>query len=98
MDELKRCPFCGGRAKISYDIEFNCGTTYLKTRVQCIECRTDKMNVIAANLQKEDVVEKWSKCRDGAIEEWNKRYEEKKGLDILEDDIYGEQRDVNDWR
>ena len=78
MEELKCCPFCGGRAKISYDIEFNYGTTYLKTRVQCTKCRTDKMNVIAADLQKEDVIEKWSQCRDGAIEEWNKRYEEKK--------------------
>ena len=96
MEALKRCPFCGGRAKISYDIEFNCGTTYLKTRVQCTECRTDKMNVIAVNLQNGDVIKKWSECRDLAIEEWNKRYEEKKGLNILEDDIHGEQRDTND--
>lgn len=98
MDELKRCPFCGGRAKISYDVEANYGLFYLKTYVRCTKCGTDKMNVIAANLQKEDVIAKWSECRDGAIEDWNKRYEEKKGLDILEDDIHGEQRDTNDWR
>ena len=60
MDELKKCPFCGGEAQAYSDsVRINNFETYTVWRVQCYECR--------AIIQR--------KTRGQAIADWNRRAE-----------------------
>lgn len=58
MEELKRCPFCGGEAKSDYAIN-----DYNRWGVFCLDCGA---SVEVADYKDEDT-------KDNAIRAWNKR-------------------------
>ena len=69
MSELKRCPFCGGMAKlrkqnrtiIEHQTQRNC-------YVYCIECDGRGKRYLEGNTQEEHIM-----ARQLAVEAWNRR-------------------------
>ena len=62
MDELKRCPFCGGEAYYSYTGEGD-------WVVRCFDCRAELRKSNGFSYGSEDM----KKGRAKAIEAWNRR-------------------------
>lgn len=59
MANLKTCPFCGGKARLVYDMPYNA--------VQCKKCKVFGKTIVDSYEQADGKAE--------AIEAWNKRSE-----------------------
>ena len=57
MNELKPCPFCGGKAKYIYSMPFNA--------VQCRKCKAFGTTVVDSCEQRDGMKE--------AVDAWNRR-------------------------
>lgn len=68
MDELKPCPFCGGKAKIINYIDSRFFPTVNKAYVKCIKCHSSG-DVFKQKNNSIDYIEE-------AIEAWNRRVED----------------------
>ena len=78
MNELKPCPFCGGKAKIE---EISCGTesqnsVRLSFWIHCVKCRATAPGAsghISINLSHSGELNLWHDDRESAIGAWNRR-------------------------
>lgn len=72
MNELKRCPFCGGEAEISYSVDAFLGKCWY---VRCTDCYSHGTGVYESvrKLEPEEeyaaIMGAWEK----AIKAWNRR-------------------------
>lgn len=57
MDELKPCPFCGGKAKFIYAMPYNA--------VRCVKCKVFGTTVVDRYEQQDG--------KERAIQLWNRR-------------------------
>lgn len=60
MEELKKCPFCGGEAKVEYFKSIN-NVEIVAAEVMCTKCRASSGTY---------------RTKEEAIEAWNRRVEE----------------------
>ena len=77
MDELKPCPFCGGKAKFLVNCYHERGITRgWQFAIYCTQCdiTTAKTNYeVEVQLNADGVIETITDERDKAIEVWNRR-------------------------
>jgi len=80
MDELKPCPFCGGKAIIKQEraqiMETNRDSARFDFSVVCVNCNAKApgaFGYIAANLSRDGYVNVWHDDRPSAILSWNRR-------------------------
>ena len=62
MNELKPCPFCGGKAKYIYQMPYNA--------VKCTKCKLFGKTIVDSYEQQDGKTE--------AVEAWNRRAEDGK--------------------
>lgn len=78
MNELKPCPFCGGKAEIEQTAygTTNYASCKLTFAVRCTECDATAPNAngyIAIKLSSDGNLNPWHDDRLKAIEAWNRR-------------------------
>ena len=80
MEEIKRCPFCGGKAKFLVSTTSLCGAKRgYEFGIRCSQCGTStpidnyKMEF---RMKDDGDIEIITDGREAAIEAWNKRYKE----------------------
>lgn len=78
MDELKPCPFCGGKAEIEQTAygTMNYASCKLTFAVRCTKCDATAPNAngyIAINLSSDGNLNIWHDGRLKAIDMWNRR-------------------------
>jgi Lar family restriction alleviation protein len=68
QNELKPCPFCGGKAEMLHWRASVNGKTIYPYRVRCIECKTcvGSSSLKYITLTEEDAREKWNRRVDNA--------------------------------
>lgn len=80
MTELKRCPFCGGKAVFSIKTDFSHNLLKgYEFNIRCAKCgaaNPDREYRIEFRMNDSGEIEIVSDGRKNAIEEWNKRYKE----------------------
>ena len=80
MTELKRCPFCGGKAVFSVNAASSCNLLRgYKFNIRCSKCKTtipDRCYQIEFKMNDSGEIEIIHDGRKDAIEAWNKRYKE----------------------
>lgn len=73
MEELKPCPFCGGKGKIKAASKERIGFTIW---CECENCYA-QAGGYCPNMEKEDTtIESIDSCRKKAVEAWNRRVNE----------------------
>lgn len=73
MKELKKCPFCGGEARLKMECKRDIGWTIW---CECNSCYA-KIPGYCPKLTKENMaLENIKDCEKSAIEQWNRRVEE----------------------
>lgn len=76
MEELKKCPFCGGEAAIiiksNYSDYYSIGFDFI---VECEDCRTELpgLHKVRFSLEKDGEINILTDERKEAIEAWNRR-------------------------
>lgn len=80
MEELKPCPFCGGKAAIQQagvDImETNRDSVRFDFSIRCVNCNAaapGAYGYISANLSRTGDLNVWHDDRTSAAEAWNRR-------------------------
>lgn len=80
MDNLKPCPFCGGKAVIQQTgvkiMETNRDSVRFDFRIVCINCKATAPGAygyISANLSRDGDVNVWHDDRPSAVGSWNRR-------------------------
>lgn len=80
MEELKRCPFCGGEAVFFVNTTSSCNLLRgYEFSIRCSECKTTIPNrsyQIEFKMNNSGEIEIVHDGRKDAIEAWNKRYKE----------------------
>ena len=80
MTELKRCPFCGGKAVFSVNAASSCNLLRgYEFNIQCSKCKAtipDRCYQIEFKMNDSGEIEIIHDGRKDAIEAWNKRYKE----------------------
>ena len=80
MEELKKCPFCGGKAAFSIKKDFSRNfINGYEFNIRCNKCGVTNPNReyrIEFRMNDSGEIEIVSDGRKNAIEEWNKRYKE----------------------
>lgn len=78
--ELKRCPFCGGKAVIQQTgveiMETNRDSVRFDFRIVCVNCKATAPGAhgyISVNLSRTGDLNAWHDARGSAIEAWNRR-------------------------
>ena len=85
MDDLKKCPFCGGEARIfqtatgTMDME-SCRLSFSVRCVKCGATAPDAYGFIAINLYCNGNINIWHDDRADAIKAWNRRSGEQDGI------------------
>ena len=67
MEQLKPCPFCGGKAKIQYGFPNQQGNRHKEVFVKCKVCNAKTKTI------KQYPFTKWEDCLKTAIYLWNRR-------------------------
>lgn len=73
MNELKRCPFCGGLPTTEVRVTQMGGTDHADFSVVCVDCGTFK--TVRLKIAKKAVFMDVEKAMSQVIEVWNKRAE-----------------------
>lgn len=80
MEELKKCPFCGGKASFSIKNDFSRNIIKgYEFNIRCNKCgvtNPDREYRIEFRMNDSGEIEIVSDGRKNAIEAWNKRYKE----------------------
>ena len=80
MEELKRCPFCGGKAVFSINTASSCNLLRgYEFNIRCSKCKAtipDRCYQIEFKMNDSGEIEIVHDGRKDAIEAWNKRYKE----------------------
>ena len=80
MEELKRCPFCGGKAVFSIKKDFSRSLIKgYEFNIRCNKCKatiSDRCYQIEFKMNDSGEIEIIHDGRKDAIEAWNKRYKE----------------------
>ena len=76
IEELKKCPFCGGEAVFS--VKSNCSTYYsvgFSFGIECKDCgiKTPKTYKVEFNLAEDGTINPLHDERGQAANDWNKR-------------------------
>lgn len=73
MEELKKCPFCGGEAKVKMKNKDYCGLTIY---CECENCYA-KLPGYCPNMKDENrALDSIFNCKKQAMQAWNRRVEE----------------------
>lgn len=83
MNELKPCPFCGGKASIqqtAYGTTDN-ASCRLSFAIRCTKCDATAPNAsgyVAINLMSDGSLNLWNDDREKAVKAWNRRVSDDK--------------------
>ena len=73
-DELKPCPFCGGKPECGVEFYESSGSNViLKAEVWCEKCRIGRAQIFKATEITLVPFERYTDAFDKAISEWNRR-------------------------
>lgn len=73
MEELKRCPFCGGEAKLKMECKHDVGWTIW---CECTKCYAKSTGYCPELSKKDKALNNIDTCKNAAIKAWNRRVEE----------------------
>ena len=73
MEKLKKCPFCGGEAKIKMERKNNVGWTIW---CECENCYAKAEGYCPSMQNADNALKNINTCKINAIKAWNRRVEE----------------------
>lgn len=73
MEELKKCPFCGGEASVKMEHKHSIGWTIWCT---CNKCHAETSGYCPDLSKEHRALDNIDDCKKLAIKEWNRRVEE----------------------
>lgn len=71
MEELKKCPFCGGEARIKMERKNNVGWTIW---CECKKCYAKAEGYCPSMQNADNALNSINTCKINAIEAWNRRW------------------------
>ena len=73
MEELKKCPFCGGDVRIKMERKNNVGWTIW---CECKKCHAKTEGYCPSMQNADNALNSINTCKINAIEAWNRRAED----------------------
>nr|DAF22419.1 MAG TPA: restriction alleviation protein [Caudoviricetes sp.] len=72
MEELKPCPFCGGKPVLKFEKRSSCGRGRV-IRVECTKCYVGIYGYSPDLNCEETALDNIENCKRNAIRDWNRR-------------------------